>query len=188
MSAFYPTSTSGSVSEGKRPTRSKIRGCVVEILFQFPTAVDRMSKIGYTLVTLPRTCKAVMLQVTDMVRSYDLNFHSVTHAVTVSCERYTMGFPVCYGSQKHLECKEGESSGRWWRVTLHVLTCSGRNSIILLMRRPNTDSAPNMPVTLPRNQLLIGYVASVPSTLSRYCVTVRGNVTLCTHLYTRGCR
>jgi hypothetical protein len=44
---------------------------------------------------------------------YDLNFHPVSHGVTVSCERYTMGFPVCYGSQKHHECKEGESRGRW---------------------------------------------------------------------------
>jgi hypothetical protein len=44
---------------------------------------------------------AVTLQVTDTIRSYGLNFHSVPHGVTVSCERYTMGFPVCYGSQKH---------------------------------------------------------------------------------------
>ena len=29
--------------------------------------------------------------------------------------------------QKHQECKEGQRSGRWWRVTLHVQTCSGRN-------------------------------------------------------------
>jgi heterodisulfide reductase subunit C len=29
------------------------------------------------------------------------------------------------------------------------------NRIIPLMQRPKTDSAPNMPVTLPRNQLLI---------------------------------
>jgi hypothetical protein len=38
--------------------------------------------------------------------------------------------------------------------TLHVHTCSGRNRITPLMRRPNTDSTPNKPVT-PRNQLLI---------------------------------
>jgi hypothetical protein len=105
---------------------------------------------------------AVTLQVTDRLRSYDLNFHPVHHGVTVSCERYTMGFPVCYGSQKHHECKEGERSGRWWRVTLHVQTCSGRNRIIPLMRRPNTDSEPNMHVTLPRNQLLLCYVVTSP--------------------------
>jgi len=33
-----------------------------------------------------------------MIRSYELNFHSVPHGVTVSCERYTLGFPVCYRS------------------------------------------------------------------------------------------
>jgi len=38
-----------------------------------------------------------MLQVTDMIRSYELNFHPVPQGVTVSCERYTLGFPVCYG-------------------------------------------------------------------------------------------
>jgi hypothetical protein len=73
-----------------------------------------------------------------------------------------MGFPVGYGSQKHHECKAGERSGRWWRVTLHVQTCSGRNRIIPLIRRPNTDSASPMPVTLPRNQSLILYVVMSP--------------------------
>jgi hypothetical protein len=111
-------------------------------------------------VTAYRT--AVTLQVTGTRQSYDLNFHPVPHGVTVSCERYTVGFPVCYGSQKHHECKEGERSGRYWRVTLHVQTCSGRNRIIPLMRRPNTDNARNMPVTLPRNQLLIRNVVTSP--------------------------
>jgi len=41
---------------------------------------------------------AVTLQVTDTIRSYELNFHPVPHGVTVSCERYTLGVPVCYGS------------------------------------------------------------------------------------------
>jgi hypothetical protein len=112
---------------------------------------------------------AVTLQLTDTIRSYDLNFHPVPHGVTVPCERYTMGFPVCYGSQKHQECKEGERSGRWWRVTLHVQTCSGRNLINPLMRRPNTDSAPNMTVTLLRNQLLILNVVTSPV----HTVTIR---------------
>ena len=35
---------------------------------------------------------------TDTIRSYELNFHPAPHGVTVSCERYTVGFPVCYGS------------------------------------------------------------------------------------------
>jgi hypothetical protein len=112
---------------------------------------------------------AVTLQVIDTIRRYDQNFHPMPHGVTVSCERYTMGFPVCYGSQKHNDCKDGETSGRWWRVTLHVQTCSGRNRIIPLMRRPNTDSAPNMPATLPRNQLLIRYVVTSPV----HTVTIR---------------
>jgi len=46
----------------------------------------------------------VTLQVTDTLRSYELNFYPVPHGVTVSCERYTMGFPVCYGSQSDVLC------------------------------------------------------------------------------------
>jgi hypothetical protein len=53
---------------------------------------------------------AVALQVNATKRSYDLNVHPVPHGVTVSSELYTMGFPVCYGSQKHHEYKEGERS------------------------------------------------------------------------------
>jgi hypothetical protein len=41
---------------------------------------------------------AVTLQVTDTIRSYELNFHPVPRGVTVSYVRYTLGFPVCYGS------------------------------------------------------------------------------------------
>jgi len=41
---------------------------------------------------------AVTLQVTDTIRSYDPRFLPVPHGVTVSCERYAMGFPFCYGS------------------------------------------------------------------------------------------
>jgi len=36
--------------------------------------------------------------VADTIRSYELNFHPVSPGVTVSCERYTAGFSVCYGS------------------------------------------------------------------------------------------
>jgi hypothetical protein len=39
-----------------------------------------------------------MLQVIDMIQSYKLKFHPVSHGITVSCERYTLGFPVCYKS------------------------------------------------------------------------------------------
>ena len=79
---------------------------------------------------------------------------------------------------KHQEWKEGHRSGRWWRVTLHFQTCSGPNHIIPLMRRPNTDNTPNKPVTLPRDQLLLHYVVTSPV----HTVTIRGNVTLWTHL------
>ena len=64
--------------------------------------------------------------------------------------------------EKHQERKEGQRSGRRWRVTLPVHTCSGRNRIISLMRRPNADSAPNKPVTLPHNKLSIRYAVTSP--------------------------
>jgi len=64
--------------------------------------------------------------------------------------------------QKHREWKEVHRSGRWWRVMLHVHTCSGLNLIIPLMRRSNTDSAPNKLVMLPRNQLSTRYVVTSP--------------------------
>jgi len=53
--------------------------------------------------------------------------------------------------------------------SLHVRTCSGRNHIIPLMRRPNTDSTPKKPVTLLRNQLLIRYAGTSPV----HTVTIR---------------
>jgi hypothetical protein len=52
-----------------------------------------------------------MLQVTDTKPSYNLNFHPMPHGVTVYGECSTMGFPVCYGSQKYHECKEGTDGG-----------------------------------------------------------------------------
>ena len=69
-------------------------------------------------------------------------------------------------------------------MTLHVHTCSGRNRIIPLMRRPNTDSAPNKPVTLPRNQLfytLRGHESRphCRDMVLRYAVTLQ----VCTHPY-----
>jgi hypothetical protein len=130
--------------------------------------LTKARKVGHTCNLTPYR-NVVTLQVTDAIQSYNLNFHPVPHDVTVSCERYTMGFRVCYGSQKHHECKEEERSGRWWRVTLHVQTWSGRILIIPLMWRPNTDSAPNTAVMLPRNQLLIRYVVTSPV----HTVTIR---------------
>ena len=58
---------------------------------------------------------------------------------------------------------------RWRYGHVHVHTCSGRNRIIPLMRRPNTDSTPNKPVTSPRNQLLIRYAVTSPV----HTVTIR---------------
>jgi hypothetical protein len=39
------------------------------------------------------------LQVTDTLRSYELNFPPVPHGVAVSCGRYTVGLPICYASR-----------------------------------------------------------------------------------------
>jgi hypothetical protein len=71
--------------------------------------------------------------------------------------------------QKHQKWKQGERSKYWWRVTLPVQTCSGCNLITPSMRWPKTDSAPNMPVTLSRKQLLIRCVITSPV----HTVTVR---------------
>jgi hypothetical protein len=46
---------------------------------------------------------AVTLQVTDTIRSYNLNFHPVPHDVTVSCERYTVGFQFVTGARRREE-------------------------------------------------------------------------------------
>jgi len=40
----------------------------------------------------------------------------------------------CSSRQKHQDWKEGERCGRWWRVTLHVQTCSGLNRTSSLWR------------------------------------------------------
>jgi hypothetical protein len=60
-------------------------------------------------------------------------------------EKRLSDFPTAENCQGHVTAA----------VTLHVHTRSGFNRIIPLMRRPNTDSTPNKPVTLPRNQLLL---------------------------------
>ena len=40
------------------------------------------------------------MQVTDKIRSYELNFQPLHHGVTVSCKRYTVGFAIWYGSPR----------------------------------------------------------------------------------------
>jgi hypothetical protein len=78
---------------------------------------------------------AVTLQVTDTIRSYQLNFHPVPHGVTVSCERCTVGFPVCYGSPSdvfaassgfvlyiyiYYAVKKTRKERRWWQRQLYT--------------------------------------------------------------------
>jgi hypothetical protein len=63
---------------------------------------------SYTLVTLPHT---VRMQVTDMIWSYHLNFHPMPHGVTVSCEHYTMGIPVCYKTRSIVNVKKVTGAG-----------------------------------------------------------------------------
>jgi hypothetical protein len=109
---------------------------------------------------------AVTLQVTDTIRSYDLNFHPVPQGVTVSCERYSVGFPVCHGSQK-ARTAHGSDMSRCKSRPAQAVT-------ILLMFRLNTESASKMPVTLPRDQLLIRYVVtSLVHTVTMRCYGTR---------------
>jgi hypothetical protein len=73
------------------------------------------------------------LQWSDTIRNYELNFHPVPHGV-VTCERYTTGFPVCYGSQNdvfaassgfvHLytfyALKKKRKERWWWQTQLYT--------------------------------------------------------------------
>jgi hypothetical protein len=56
--------------------------------------------------------------VADTIRNNELNFHPVPHGVTVSCECYTVGFPVCYGSPSDVFAA---SSGFVHLYTFYVL-------------------------------------------------------------------
>ena len=100
-----------------------------------PRWTDRRTDTVYcnaTQTCLRHTCNvtayriAVTLQVTDTLRSCELNFHPVPHGVTVSCERYTLGFPVCYRSPSDVFAA---SSGFLYLYTLRfkeertVVTC-----------------------------------------------------------------
>jgi len=76
------------------------------------------------------------------------------------------------------------------RVTWPVHICAGRNRILPLMRRQNTDSPPNKPVTWPRNQLLKRYAVTslvhTHDTGLRYAVTLQVWTRLKGALYTYG--
>jgi hypothetical protein len=81
----------------------------------------------------------------------------------------------------HYALKKKRKKRRWWRVALHVQTCSGRNRIVPLMRRPNTDSTSNKPVALPTFDTLHGHKSRphCHDTVLRHAVTLQ----VCTHLY-----
>jgi hypothetical protein len=58
-----------------------------------------------------------------------MNFHPVPHGVTVSCERYTLGFAVCYGSPSDVfaagsgfvpEYTLRFKERRWWQRQLYT--------------------------------------------------------------------
>ena len=127
--------------------------------------------------------KAVTLQVTDTIWCYELNFHPVPHGAKVSCERYRLGFPFCYGSPSDVFAA---SSGRCLRVTLPVHICSGRNHIIPLMRRPNIDSTPNKPVTWAGNQIWYVTWSRVPSAPSDMVLRYVVKLHECTYLKIHG--
>ena len=131
-------------------------GCL-NIIFGF-------SKGGYTLVTLPRI-------VTPYRDSVDETRARVTYQKLV-----TRFFGVLSVFIRRIKGMIRLRPEQVWtcNVTLHVHTCSGRNRIIPLMRRPNADSTPNKPVTLPRNQLLIRYaVTSLVHTVTIRCYVTR---------------
>jgi len=71
--------------------------------------------------------------VPDTIQSYELNFQPLPHGVTVSCKRYTVGFPVCSGTPSnvstarrgfvhlHILCsKKKRKEQRWWQRQLYT--------------------------------------------------------------------
>ena len=76
------------------PYRDSVDGTCNHVTYQ--KLVTQLRWVHTCNVTAYRN--AVTLQETDAILSYELNFHPVPHGVTVSCERYILAFPVCYGS------------------------------------------------------------------------------------------
>jgi len=74
--------------------------CAHSVFVRFAPISEQIAIISLHSINCNVTAyrNAVTLQVTNTIRSYELYFHPVPHGVTVSCERYTVGFPVCYGS------------------------------------------------------------------------------------------
>jgi len=78
------------------------------------------------------------------------------HTCNVTAYRNTVSWKCGRDSWSRNVSKVG------YALTLWACSLCCRNSIIHLMRRPNTDSTQNKPVTLPRNQLLISYAVTSP--------------------------
>ena len=80
-------------------------------------------------------CNAVMLQVTDTIRSCELNFHPVPHGVTVSCECYTMGFLVCYGSSSDVFA----TSRGFIHLSVYILCFKEKEKRVVVVAKANLD-------------------------------------------------
>jgi len=92
--------------------------------------------------------------------------HFISQRQTRSRKRTTV--QICTTLQdRSIRNEKGWGADGGIRVTLHVQACSSCNCIISLMRRPYTDTAPNKPLTLLRNQLLIRSWSRVPCSLSQ---------------------
>jgi len=93
--------------------------------------------------------------------------HFISQRQTRSRKRTTVRICTTLQDTSIRNEKKGRKANGGIRVTLHVQACSSCKHIISLMRRPYTDSAPNNPVTLLRNQLLIRSWSRVPWSLSQ---------------------
>jgi len=71
--------------------------------------------------------RALQLQGTETIQSYELNFHPVLHGVSVSCRRYTVGFAVCYGRPSDVFAA---SSGFMYLYTLPFKEKEKRASVV----------------------------------------------------------
>ena len=110
----------------------------------------------------------------DVSRSHTTKHHSRQDSSgrVISLSQRPLPDNTRHSQQTNIHAPGGiRTQEQVWKcnVTLHVHTCSGRNRIIPLMRRPNTDSTPKKPVTLPSKQLLIRYAVTSPV----HTVTIR---------------
>jgi hypothetical protein len=133
-------------------------------------------RLATSVLGLVHTCNVTVYRNTVSLQcgrdSWLRNVSKVGYAVTLRacsvCCRY-----LAFTSKGWYDYGRSRCGRATWHVTLHVHICFGRNHIIPLMRRPNTDSTPNKPLTLPPNQLLTRYAVTSPVRT----VTIRGNLT-----------